>query len=395
MQNLKENIEKLNTYLSNKNYNDIDIVDLVKYLYNNFGAELNIDTNKKEVLEKEITLKEKVLFVIVDGLGYYKVKELNEKSILKQNLNRSIQTVNPTSTACVLSSVASASYPSTHGIFGWWQYLRSKDINYCPLPFVERKTGINLKEKGIEVNDIFNFDSVLNKLNTDVNVSMSREIISSDFSKKFIGSKASTHGYYSVKEAFLNMANKIKQTNNSFNYLYIDGLDETSHIYGTNSKEVLDIIDEIEEGIKKIKHENEDTTIIITADHGQVDMVSLMYLNQNNDYTKYFYALPSIDTRMISFFVKEEMKEEFVNTFMNEFRNDVILLGKEEVEKYKLFGNEKISDNTLDCLGEYIAIVVNNKFLICDKINMEDKLNTKGNHSGLTKEETTIPLIVI
>lgn len=395
MQNLKENIEKLNTYLSNKNYNDIDIVDLVKYLYNNFGAELNIDTNKKEVLEKEITLKEKVLFVIVDGLGYYKVKELNEKSILKQNLNRSIQTVNPTSTACVLSSVASASYPSTHGILGWWQYLRSKDINYCPLPFVERKTGINLKEKGIEVNDIFNFDSVLNKLNTDVNVSMSREIISSDFSKKFIGSKANTHGYYSVKEAFLNMSNKIKQTNSSFNYLYIDGLDETSHIYGTNSKEVLDIIVEIEEGIKKLKHENEDTTIIITADHGQVDMVSMMYLNQNNDYTKYFYALPSIDTRMISFFVKEEMKEEFVNTFMNEFRNDVILLEKKDVDKYKLFGNEKISDNTLDCLGEYIAIVVNNKFLICDKINMEDKLNTKGNHSGLTKEETTIPLIVI
>lgn len=395
MQNLKENIEKLNTYLSNKNYKDIDIVDLVKYLYNNFGADLKIDTNKFELLKSKIPLNKKVLFVIVDGLGYYKVKELNEKSILKQNLKRSIQTVNPTSTACVLSSVASASYPSTHGILGWWQYLRSKDINYCPLPYVERKTGINLKEKGVEINDVFNFDSILNKLNTNVNISMSREIISSDFSKKFIGSKANTHGYYSVKEAFLNMSKKIKQTNKSFNYLYIDGLDETSHIYGTNSKEVQEIIDEIEDGIKRLKQENEDTTIIITADHGQVDMVSMMYLNQNNDYTKYFYALPSIDTRMVSFFVKKEMKEEFIDTFMNEFRDDVILLEKEEVEKYKLFGNEKISDNALDCLGEYIAIVVNNKFLICDKINMEDKLNTKGNHSGLAKEETTIPLIVI
>lgn len=395
MQNLKENIEKLNKYLSNKNYNDIDIVDLVKYLYNSFGANLKIDTNKFELLKKEIPLNKKVLFVIVDGLGYYKVKGLNEKSILKQNLKRGIQTVNPTSTACVLSSVASASYPSTHGILGWWQYLRNKDISYCPLLFVERKTGINLKEKCIDVNDVFNFDSVLNKLNTDINVSMAREIISSDFSKLFSGNKASTHGYYSIKEAFLNMSNKIKQTGNSFNYLYIDGLDETSHIYGTKSKEVLDIIDEIEEGIKKLKQENEDTTIILTADHGQVDMVSMMYLNQNNDYTKYFYALPSIDTRMVSFFVKEEMKEEFVDTFMNEFRNDVILLEKEEIDKYKLFGNESLSKNTLDSLGEYIAIVVNNKFLICDKINMEDKLNTKGNHSGLTKEETTIPLIVI
>ena len=40
-------------------------------------------------------------------------------------------------------------------------------------------------------------------------------------------------------------------------------------------------------------------------------------------------------------------------------------------------------------------MVVNNKFMLCDKVNLEDKLNTKGNHSGLTREETTIPLIVI
>ena len=33
--------------------------------------------------------------------------------------------------------------------------------------------------------------------------------------------------------------------------------------------------------------------------------------------------------------------------------------------------------------------------MVCDKINIEDCLNTKGNHSGLTKKETTIPLIVI
>ena len=30
MQNLKENIEKLNNYLSDTSYNDIDIVDLIK-----------------------------------------------------------------------------------------------------------------------------------------------------------------------------------------------------------------------------------------------------------------------------------------------------------------------------------------------------------------------------
>ena len=395
MQNLKENMDKLNAYLDSKNYNDIDIVDLVRYIYNHFGTNLELDSKKKEVLDKYIKPKDKILFVLVDGLGYYKVKDLSDNSVLKSNLKTSISTVNPTSTACVLSSIASAKYPSEHGILGWWQYLRNKDISFCPLPFVERKTGINLKEKGIDTKDVFEFNSTLNALNTTVNISMPREIISSDFSKMFSGINSNTHGFYSIKEAFLNMSNKIKKNNSSFSYLYIDGLDETSHRYGTKSSEVQNIINEIEEGIKKVKKENEDLTIILTADHGQVDMVNMMYLNQNNDYTKFFYALPSIDTRMISFFVKEDCKKDFEDTFMKEFGQDVILLTKEEVDKFKLFGNESLSKNTLDSLGEYIAIVVNNKFMVCDTINLEDKINTKGNHSGLTKEETTIPLVVI
>lgn len=396
MQNLKENMDKLNEYLNNKNYNkDVDIVDLIRYIYNNFGTNLEIDLKKKEILDKYIKLKNKVLFVLVDGLGYYKVKDLSDNSVLKSNLKTGIQTVNPTSTACVLSSIASANYPAIHGILGWWQYLRSENINYCPLPFVERKTGINLKEKGIYTKDVFEFISVLNELKSNVNVSMPREIISSDFSKMFSGDNSNTHGFYSIKEAFSNMSKKIKESTSSFNYLYIDGLDETSHMYGTKSREVQAIIDEIEDGIRKVKEENEDLTIVLTADHGQVDMVNMMYLNQNNDYTKFFYALPSIDTRMISFFVKEECKVEFEDTFMKEFGKDVILLTKDEVDEYRLFGNTKLSKRTLDALGEYIAIVVNNKFMVCDTINLEDKINTKGNHSGLTKEETTIPLVVI
>lgn len=395
MRNLKENMDKLNAYLGSKNYDDIDIVDLVKYIYNHFGTNLELDSKKKENLDKYINPKDKILFVLVDGLGYYKVKDLSDNSVLKSNLKTSISTVNPTSTACVLSSIASAKYPSEHGILGWWQYLRNKDVSYCPLPFVERKTGINLKEKGIDTKDVFEFNSILNELNTTVNISMPREIISSDFSKMFSGINSNTHGFYSIKEAFLNMSKKINKNNSSFNYLYIDGLDETSHMYGTKSKEVQNIINEIEEGVKKVKKENEDLTIIITADHGQVDMVNMMYLNQNNDYTKFFYALPSIDTRMISFFVKEDCKKDFEDTFMREFGQDVILLTKDEINKFKLFGNESLSKNTLDSLGEYIAIVVNNKFMVCDTINLEDKINTKGNHSGLTKEETTIPLVVI
>lgn len=156
MQNLKENIEKLNNYLSDTSYNDIDIVDLIKYLSSKFGVKQEIQKEKYQRLEEYIGDSKKVLLVLVDGLGYYKVNELSDNSILKKNLRTGIRTVNPTSTACVLTSVCSAKYPSEHGIFGWWQYLRSQNLNYCPLPMVERKTGKKVEDKGINIKKYLN-----------------------------------------------------------------------------------------------------------------------------------------------------------------------------------------------------------------------------------------------
>ena len=168
-----------------------------------------------------------------------------------------------------------------------------------------------------------------------------------------------------------------------------------SHVYGIDIIEVQNIINEIERGIINIKRKFENLKIIVIADHGQTTMNSMLYLNQNNDYSKYFYALPSIDTRCISFFVKDEFKDEFETKFMDEFSKDVILFTKEEIENNNLFGNGKFSNIANDAIGEYVAFIVNEKFMVCDKITYEDKMFTKGNHSGLTRYETTIPLIVI
>ena len=80
MQNLKENIEKLNNYLSDTSYNDIDIVDLIKYLSSKFGVKQEIQKEKYQRLEEYIGDSKKVLLVLVDGLGYYKVNELSDSS---------------------------------------------------------------------------------------------------------------------------------------------------------------------------------------------------------------------------------------------------------------------------------------------------------------------------
>ena len=395
IENLKENKIKLERYLSERENIKLDIVDLSKVLAYKNGVNITLEEKQKK-LEKMIPNTKHTVFVILDGFGYYKLKNLPENSFLKQNLKCKLKTVNPTSTACVLTSVISASYPTEHGIFGWWDYNKELNLNYYSLLFSERRTGTSLKEKGIKVDDIYKFDTIFDKYTSDVNFYSDRKIVNSVYSEKVAGKKAKKYGYYSVKQAFENISKNLKDVQNkTFNYLYIDGLDLYSHMYGTDSKEVMQVISAVENGVKELVNNVSDISVILTADHGQVDMASMIYLNQKTNFLNYFYAMPSIDTRMISFFVREKFRAEFEEKFMEEFKEDVILLKKEEIEKYNLFGNKKMSKVAKDSLGEYVAIIVNNKFMICDRITLEDAMNTKGNHSGLTKEETTIPLVII
>ena len=395
IKNKEENIKKLENYLDERKNIKNDIVDLSKVIAYKNGINVDLDENQKELLNM-IPEKKHTIFVLLDGFGYYKLKTLSDSSVLKQNLKTKLKTVNPTSTAAVLTSIVSATYPTKHGIFGWWDYNKEFDLNYYPLLFKDRRTLKSLKEKGIKLENIYKFNTIFDGFNKKVNIIEDRQIINSEYSKFIAGKNANRHGYYSIKQAFSSLTENLKQEKEStFNYLYIDGLDEASHAYGTESRDVSKIIEAVENGIKEVKNTIKDVSIILTADHGQVDMARMLYLNQKTNYLNYFYAMPSVDTRMISFFVKEKYKEEFEEKFIEEFADDVILLTKEEATKYMLFGSDKLSDIANDSLGEYIAVVVNNKFMVCDRITLDDKMNTKGNHSGLTKEETTIPLVVI
>lgn len=395
IKNEEENVQKLERYLKEREKINIDIVELIKAIGIRNGVRVKKTKDINEVLEV-LPSQKHTLFILLDGFGYYKLNTLPDSSILKKNLKKKIRTVNPTSTACVITSIISASYPNSHGIYGWWDYNKKYNLNYYPLLFSERKTGISLDEKKIPEKDIYVFESIFDKFKTKVNIFEPREIVNSTYSK-LICKNAKRYGFYSIKDAFKSVKKRIidSEHTSTFNYLYIDGLDLASHDYGVDSKEVTKIIEDVEDGIKFLLNEFHELNIILTADHGQIDMTKMMYLNQTIDFSKYFYAMPSIDTRTISFFVKEEYFGEFEENFMKEFGHDVILLTKEQVKNYKLFGKEEFSDIAYNSLGEYIAIVVNDKFMVCDKMILEDKYQTKGNHSGLTKQETTVPLIVI
>lgn len=139
-----------------------------------------------------------------------------------------------------------------------------------------------------------------------------------------------------------------------------------------------------------------DTTIIITADHGQTNVdINKDIIMSFNEYDKCFYAKPGIDFGMSTYYVKKDKMSEFETKFNNDYKNKMYLFQTDEFLKNKVFGPNKYNDYLKSNLGEYISLCESDsQFINSDDIESYYK-KTKGNHSGLSKDEMIIPLIVI
>ena len=368
----------------------INIIDLVRTLYSRYGVKFKRNAKMKK-LDKLIPKKKHTLFILVDGMGSNIIDNLKSNYILRKHKVLDMHTVCPTSTGCVLSSVASGMYPITHGMLGWYNHNREYDIDYNTLLFSDRKNNVNLKKYNIYPKDIYKFDSKLNKLNVNTKVLFPKEIMNSDYSK-YIADDDKRVGYYDLEDAINIVLDIIKSDEETFTYLYIPSIDDIEHRDGIYDITVINELTKINKYIKKLLDKDELCTVI-TADHGQINVHEDIIMDFDK-YNKYFYAYPSIDLGTASYYVKKKYRKEFEEEFKKDFKDRMFLFNSKTFIRYNIFGkglNKELKKN----IGEYISVCKNGYCFIND-LNVEENIGiTKGNHSGFSVGEMTIPLIIL
>ncbi len=372
------------------NYNNLNIVDLAKTLYIRYGIKIEENDNIKKI-QKMIPDSNHMVFVLIDGMGSNLINELDNNSILKINKLEDLITVSPSSTGCVLTTLATAMYPSEHGIIGWYSYDKKHNINYYPLLFTERESNIPLDKFNIKVEDIFKKKSKFNDLNVHTTVLFPESIFDSVYSN-YIANKKIRKPYKTIEDAINQIIELTASNQRTFTYLYISDIDDLEHDYGYNSAEVKDKIKEIEFQLSRLMKKN--IVTVITADHGQTNVSKDIIMDFDN-YNKYFYAYPGIDFGMATYYIKKGMDLEFIEQFNLDYKDKMELFKTSEFIDNKVFGLSENNKNILNNLGEYISLCKNDYQFINSK-NIDDYYGkTKGNHSGLTKDEMIIPLIVL
>lgn len=385
MDNLKEIMQKENFVYPDSTLPNI--IDVVRTIYTHCGTKESFQINDQ--IKNIIPNKKNILFILVDGMGSNLIDNLPDTSILKSHHLLDINTVFPTTTGCVLPSIAMAKYPATHGLYGWYGYNHDLKLNFKTLPYLNRDT---LEPLTISPNEIFKYPSIMDNLSRRTHAIFPENLVNSIYSN-YVASenKRKSYSNYECIPPMIN--NLLKESPENFIYLYISQVDSKEHKLGPYSKETKEELSKVELLIENIINtvNSNDFLVVITADHGQLTIHEEVTMDFDK-YNKYFYALPTIDFGTASYFVKKPYQKQFIEEFTKDYKNKMYLFSSDELYDQNFFGNEKTKEGRSG-LGEYISICVPGVVFVNDCILKT--LNIKGNHTGLTPEEIKIPLIVI
>ncbi len=311
--------------------------------------------------------EDRLFFILVDAFGYNLFERYILDSCNCEHLK--LTSLFPSTTSAVLTTLYTGLAPKEHGILEWYMYYEELGEIIKTLPFSRRDGRENdeLLKLGFSPKPLFNLPTIFEKLKKEE--IKSQFLVRRDYSSSsytlHMGKGANIIPYLSMEDSF----QLLKKSNADLNFLYIDYLDIAQHHYGPSSKEVRDLLLKIWKNIEELKNYARDARIIVTADHGQIDINKSIVIN-----------IP-----------KNSVGGSPRDVFL--YSNEMPILDYAEILKkedaLKLLGPGKEHPKLRERVPNYILLPGDSHSIWFEEFGL------KGLHGGLSPEEMFVPFVLI
>jgi len=319
-----------------------------------------------------------VVVMLFDGLGVDALEHhLPEDSFLRNHYMTGISSVFPPTTTAATTSIESGLTPLEHGWLGWSLYF--SEIDKIVNAFIN--TVKDSEEKAADYHvagKILPYKSIYDIINERGNA------------KAYSVSPFGTNQVTTYVELFEEVKRLCNQEDNKYIYAYWYQPDAMMHDSGCYSNAVASWIEDINKKVEEMCKELSDTLVIVTADHGHINLKYKIVSNYPN-LLKMLERPTAIESRATCFYVKENYKDRFVEEFYKTFGDDFLLLTKHEIIEQKLFGEGKQHSKFDELIGDFIAIAIADTGIAYS----DESMQFASNHAGMTEYEMIVPFIVV
>ncbi len=356
---------------------------------------------------------ERVLLFIIDGFGWkflekYKDRYPFLKRFYEEGIVSKLTSQFPSTTAAHITTFCSNQLVGEHGIYEWFIYEPQLERVVAPLlyTFAGDKTRGSIEDvlKPADFLPEGFFLQELQKNNMPATIFLHESILDSVYSK-WMFKEARRVGYKNWSEALTSLKNSLSSP--GFFYLYFGDFDREAHHHGLASSEVEKALDrcfhELEAILMKADFPKS-TALLITADHGMIDIHPSTTLYLNKKFSTLERKLkkgmngsvlsPAGSCRDFFLHVEpmyldevfEELKQELANVAWVTLTADLIDQG--------FFGPEGVSPQCKKRMGDIVIIAQkSHSFWWYEEGKFEQNLYAM--HGGLTPDELETMLLFL
>lgn len=322
-----------------------------------------------------------VVLLVLDGMGMYPMqKNLSKTDFLYKNVKRVLTSVFPSTTTNATTTLLTNKYPMEHGWFGWSLYFEELGRSVDIFRDVDSYTGEFIeKDYAYKVLPVQPFYKSADKKFT----------INSVVPSFLHGDGENRYEWNDFEELIAHVKTVCQKQGKQFVYAYFTEPDSTMHRYGVTSAETFNLLKSLNAGVEKLYSQLNDTLLIVTADHGQVDVNGCIEIYKDEEITRLLEWRPYLEARAAAFKVKEGQHKNFVELFNKKYGGDFTLFSSAELIKNNYFGLGDCNAHA-KLLGDYIAVGKTDKIMRLTPLGHD----FKGHHTSLTGE-MEVPLIYL
>ncbi len=341
-----------------------------------------------------------IILLIVDGLGYLQLREQMAAGNVPQlaaavergNL-AAITTTAPSMTACALTTLHTGATPAQHGMLGWNLYVPEGDhvfdmLKYAPADRSKLELPI--------LPTLFTaVPTVYERLRAvGVSVSMVNNYIfqGTGFSGVlYAGVEDHYITYAYASDLCVNLRRAVEQAQGpTMITSYWPAFDTVSHGYGSRSAQAAAEIAAFDfqlgrELLAVVRRP--DTLLILTADHGQIDLSKEHTIKINGAaWLDLLHTQPAGDRRTLYLHAKEGCRDELISELRQCYGAFSTILSREQFIASGLLGGTP-SPAHIGRVGDVVVLMHDNWELRFDYNDEQRKTNFVGMHGGLSPSE--------
>lgn len=357
----------------------------------------NVKTDHKslEILDNKLKEKEynNIVFLVLDGMGEHILKKISPNGYFSNQEIDCVTSVYPSTTTAALTTYYAGKPPYETGWIAWSQYFKEYGRTVDMLSHKESYLKEDISKAKINVFEtLINYEPIFNRIEKASPDTKTYELTPAYSDKRAKRSIRADN----LDEIIDGIKTLCKNSDKKFIMAYSDNPDGLLHKYGTDSIEVSEFVKEAEIKIEQLRNElDENTLIIISADHGHKNIEKSYSIFNYPEIQECLYMPISLESRVISFCVKDGMKERFEEQFNRIFKTEFLLMTREEFLNKNFLGFGNKHPKIEEFLGNYIALSISSSMIVIETLLADGKPVKKSTHCGLTEEEMEVPLIVL